>query len=65
MIIVLESMGPADIELMTPGSAIRRVSAVRRFTDCATWPCLDCEEKQKLKLTHSLSSRVHVVRKHA
>ena len=28
----------AEIELMTPGSAVRPVSAARHITNCATWP---------------------------
>ena len=31
--------GQAGIELTTPGSAIRHVSAVRQVTDCAMWSC--------------------------
>ena len=33
-----ESMGPAGIELATPGSAVRLASVARHVTDCATRP---------------------------
>ena len=32
------SMGPARIELATPGSEIRLTSVARHVTDCAMWP---------------------------
>ena len=30
----------AEIELATPESAVRQVSAVRHVTDCPTWPSI-------------------------
>ena len=40
MINLHESMGPAGIELMTPGSTVRLASVARHVTDCLTRPGL-------------------------
>ena len=54
MINLHESMGPAGIELTTPGSAVRHISAARHVTDC-TKPPVKCLYLGSIGMDHVIS----------